>query len=57
MFRVVVPSIEDTSAETGLTVDDYISRILRNVKVHFTITTEIEGIDVELVWHDEPLTN
>jgi len=57
MFRVVVPSIEDTSELTGLTVDDYISRVLRNVNVHFTISTEIENIDVTLVWHDEPLTN
>ena len=57
MFRVVVPSIEDTSELTGLTVDDYINRVLRNVNVHFTISTEIENIDVTLVWHDEPLTN
>ena len=56
MFRVVVPSIEDTSELTGLTVDDYINRVLRNVNVHFTISTEIENIDVTLVWHDEPLT-
>ena len=55
LFKVTVPSIEDTSPETGLTVDDYIKRNLRNVKIDFTITTEIEEIDVELVWHDEPL--
>lgn len=55
MYTVYVPSIEDTSLDTGLTVDDYINRTLRNVKVDFTITTEIEEIDVTLVWHDEPL--
>jgi len=55
LFKVTVPSIEDTSPETGLTVDDYIKRNLRNVKIDFTITTEVEEIDVELVWHDEPL--
>lgn len=55
LFRVIVPSIEDTTAQTGLTVDDYIKRILRNVKIPFTISTEIEKIDVLLEWHDEPL--
>ena len=57
MYKIVVPSIEDDSPQTGLTVDDYIDRILRNVKVHFTISTEVEAIDVTLVWHDEPLKN
>jgi hypothetical protein len=56
LFKVTVPSIEDTSAQTGLTVDDYINRTLRNVKIDFTISTEIEKIEVTLVWHDEPLT-
>ena len=56
LFKVTVPSIEDTSATTGLTVDDYINRVLRNVKIDFTLSTEIEEIDVELVWHDEPIT-
>ena len=56
MFKVTVPNIEDTSAATGLTVDDYINRVLRNVKINFTLSTEIEEIEVELVWHDEPIT-
>ena len=56
LFKVTVPNIEDTSAATGLTVDDYINRVLRNVKIDFTLSTEIEEIDVELVWHDEPIT-
>ena len=56
LFKVTVPSIEDTSAATGLTVDDYINRILRNVRIDFTITTEIENIEVTIIWHDEPLT-
>lgn len=56
LFKVTVPNIEDTSAQTGLTVDDYINRTLRNVKIDFTISTEIEKIEVVLVWHDEPLT-
>lgn len=56
LFKVTVPNIEDTSATTGLTVDDYINRVLRNVKINFTLSTEIEEIEVELVWHDEPIT-
>ena len=56
MYKVTVPNIEDTSSRTGLTVDDYINRTLRNTKVDFTISTEIEYIDITLVWHDEPLT-
>ena len=56
LYKVIVPSIEDTSPQTGITVDDYISRTLRNVRIHFTMTTEIEEIEVELVWHDEPIT-
>ena len=35
LFKVTVPSIEDTSAQTGLTVDDYINRTLRNVKIDY----------------------
>ena len=45
LFKVTVPNIEDTSATTGLTVDDYINRVLRNVKIDFTLSTEIEEID------------
>lgn len=55
LYTVTVPNIEDTSATTGLTVDDYINRVLRNVVVAFTISTEIEQIEVTLEWHDEPL--
>jgi len=57
LYKVTVPSIEDDTPQTGLTADDYIKRTLRNTKVDFTISTEIENIDVTLVWHDEPLKN
>ena len=56
LYQITVPSIEDTDPNTGLTTDDFINRILRNVIVKFTISTEIEQIIVTLVWHDEPIT-
>lgn len=56
LYQITVPSIEDTDPNTGLTTDDFINRVLRNVVVKFTISTEIEQIIVTLVWHDEPIT-
>mgnify|MGYP003615699387 FL=1 len=57
LYKITVPSIEDTNPNTGLTTDDFISRTLRNTIVKFTISTEIETINVTLVWHDEPITS
>ena len=56
LYKITVPNIEDTSPTTGLTTDDFIDRTLRNTSVKFTISTEIEVINVTLVWHDEPIT-
>lgn len=55
LYKVYVPSWEDTNPDTGITTDDIIDRVLRNVKIDFTITTEIENIDVTLIWHDQAI--
>ena len=55
LYKVYVPSWEDTDPDTGITTDDIIDRVLRNVKIDFTITTEIESIDITLIWHDQAI--
>nr|DAN18391.1 MAG TPA: tail sheath protein [Caudoviricetes sp.] len=55
IYKITVPSIEDDNPQTGLTDDDFIKRTLRNVRVDFMMSAEIEEIEVELVWHDGPL--